>query len=109
MSPPARVTEFSRLLWGNATRKGRPGGREGTRGTLLPSMLCRNMELRRTRELGHILRMDERQTVHQVLLNYVKPTPESIFGDLLDLDVNEAISLAKVTIEWKKNRLSKRC
>ncbi len=52
--------------------------------------------------LGHILRMDERRTVCQVLLNCVKPQPESNFGDLIDLDVNEAISLTKDWIEWKR-------
>ncbi len=35
----------------------------------------------------------------QVLLNCVKPTPESIFGDLIDPDINGAISLAKDRIE----------
>ncbi len=30
--------------------------------------------------------------------------PLSIFGDLIDKDVNTAISLAKDRIEWKKNR-----
>ncbi len=59
--------------------------------------------------LGHILRMDERRTVRQILLNCVKPTPVSIFGGLIDIGVNEAISLAKDRIEWKKNRPSKRC
>ncbi len=38
-----------------------------------------------------------------------KPTPESIFGDLIDPDKNAAISLAKYRIEWKKKRLLKRC
>ncbi len=43
-----------------------------------------------------------------VLLNCVKPTPESIFGDLIDAEMNVAISFAKVRIEWKKNRPSTR-
>ncbi len=46
--------------------------------------------------------MDERRTVRQVLLRCLKPTPESIFGELIDLDVNEMISLAKDGIEWKR-------
>ncbi len=54
--------------------------------------------------LGHVLRMDERRTARQVLLNCVKPTPESIFGDLIDS--NTAISLATDRAEWKKNRPS---
>ncbi len=40
MSAPARVTGFPRLLRGKATRKGCPGGREGTRGTLTVSSQC---------------------------------------------------------------------
>ncbi len=32
--------------------------------------------------LGHILRIEERQTFRQVLLNCVKPAQESILGDL---------------------------
>ncbi len=42
--------------------------------------------------LGHILRMDDRRTVRQVLLNCVKPTQESILGDLNGKDVNAAIA-----------------
>ncbi len=72
------------------------------------SVLLRARDLR-WNWLGYILKMDERRTARQVLLNCVKPKPESIFGDLIDLDVNEAISLAKDRIEWKKNRPSKRC
>ncbi len=44
-----------------------------------------------------------------VLLHCVKPTPESIFGDLIDTDVDKAISLAKDRVEWKRNRPSKLC
>ncbi len=40
------------------------------------------------------------RTVRQVLLNCVKPTPESIFGDQINIDVNAAINLAKDRIEW---------
>ncbi len=58
------------------------------------SVLIRAIDLR-WNWLGHILRMDERRTVRQVLLNCVKPTLESILGDLIDKDINKAISLAK--------------
>ncbi len=54
-------------------------------------------------------RIDARRTVRQVLLNCVKPTPDSIFGELIDPDVNAAISVAKDKIERKKNRPSKHC
>ncbi len=50
---------------------------------------------------GQILRMDERRTVRQVLLNWVKP--ESILRDLVDADLNTVIGLAKGRIEWKMN------
>ncbi len=59
--------------------------------------------------LGHILRMDERRTVRQVLLNCVKPTQESILGDLNGKDVNAAIAWAMDRIEWKKLRPSNSC
>ncbi len=36
-------------------------------------------------------------------------TQESILGDLIDKDVNTAISLARDRIEWKKFRPSNRC
>ncbi len=51
----------------------------------------------------------ESRTVRQVLLNWVKPTQESILGDLNGKDVNTAISLARDRIEWKKLRPSNRC
>ncbi len=51
--------------------------------------------------LGHILRMDERRTVRQVLLNCVKPTQKSIRRDQIDKDMNAAIRLARGRIEWK--------
>ncbi len=54
--------------------------------------------LSRTRSLRwnwfvHVPKMDERQTVARP--SYVKPMQESIFGNLMDRGVNEAISLAK--------------
>ncbi len=52
--------------------------------------------------LGHILRMEEHRLVRRVLLLCVKPTPESIFGDVPDLNVAEAITLSK-----RKDRVEK--
>ncbi len=52
----------------------------------------------------HILRKVERRLIPQMLLNCVKPAPESVFGDLTDLNVNAAISLANDRIEWKEAR-----
>ncbi len=59
--------------------------------------------------LGYIIRMAERLTARQILLNCGKPTLESIFGDLIDPDISAAINLAKDGTEWKKKRPSKRC
>ncbi len=52
--------------------------------------------------LWHILRMDDRQTVRQVLLTWVKPTPESVAGDLIDSNIKTVKDLAKDRIEWKR-------
>lgn len=49
--------------------------------------------------LWHALRKDERRTVQQALLNWVKLTPESIFCDLIDPDVNAAINLANDSLQ----------
>ncbi len=59
--------------------------------------------------LGHILRMDERRTVRQVLLQCVQPTAESFFGEVPDLNIDKAFQIAKNRIEWKNLRPSKRC
>ncbi len=65
-------------------------GRQSGNLYFLPLMSDRNMEVRQNLEL-------------------LKTAPESIFGGLIDSDVNAAISLAKDRIEWKKNRFSKIC
>ena len=59
--------------------------------------------------LGHILRMNERRTVRQVLLHCVKPTAESLFSDVPDLNIDKALKIAMNRIEWKNLRPSKRC
>ncbi len=59
--------------------------------------------------LGHILRMEEHRVTPQVLFQCVKPDPESLFGDVPDLDIYTAINLAINTVEWKENRPSRRC
>ncbi len=41
--------------------------------------------------LGHILLLDESRTVRQVLLQCVTPTPESLFGDVPDLNIDKAL------------------
>lgn len=44
--------------------------------------------------------------VTMVGMECVKPTSESIFGNVVDLDVQAAANLANDRIEWKKNRPS---
>ncbi len=58
--------------------------------------------------LGHILRLKEHCVTRLVLLQCVKPAPESLFGDVL-ADVYAAINLAMNRIEWKANTPSKSC
>ncbi len=54
--------------------------------------------------VGHILRMHEHRLVWRVLLICVKPIPESIFGDVPELDVAAAIKVSRERIEWKSRR-----
>ncbi len=53
--------------------------------------------------------MDGRRTARQVLLQCVKPTAESLFGVVPDLNIDKALIIAKNRIEWKNLRPSKRC
>ncbi len=55
--------------------------------------------------LGHILGMEEHSDTGQVLLQCLKPAPESLFSDVPDLDIYTAINLAMNRVEWKENRL----
>ncbi len=43
--------------------------------------------------LGHILRMEEHRVIRQVLMNCVKPTPDTLFGDVSDPDSRKAVEL----------------
>ncbi len=54
--------------------------------------------------LGHILRMGELQAFCQVLLYYVKPTPESTLGDMIHPDVNAAIFSRRKTVQSGRRR-----
>ncbi len=47
--------------------------------------------------------------IRQVLMSCVKPTPDSIFGDVPDLDSRKAAELAVGREKWKSLRSSKRC
>ncbi len=59
--------------------------------------------------LGHILRMKGHRLTRQVLLQCVKPTPESIHGDVSGLEIQAAINLEKESVQWQKYRPSRRC
>ncbi len=52
--------------------------------------------------------MEEHRPARQVLLQCVKPTPESVFGDLPGLEVQVAINVAKNKLEWKRIGPSRR-
>ncbi len=42
-------------------------------------------------------------------MNCVRPTPDSLFGDVPDLDSRKAAEIAKDREKWKSIRPSKRC
>ncbi len=52
--------------------------------------------------------MDEDRLVREVLLNYVQPAKESLYGDISYLDVEKAIEIADIE-KSKKIRPSQRC
>ncbi len=58
--------------------------------------------------LGRILRLEEHRVIRQVPMNYVKPTLDSLFGDVPDLDGRKAVELTADREEWKGLRSSKR-
>ncbi len=49
------------------------------------------------------------QGVQKVLLNCVKPEKESLFGDIPNLNVEQAIETARDREKWKKLRPTRRC
>ncbi len=53
--------------------------------------------------------MPEHRLVGQVLLNCVKPTHETIFGDVPNLIIENATKLSKDRKLWSSNRPSLRC
>ncbi len=64
---------------------------------------------RRWNWVRHTLREEQHRVVRQVLLNCVKPTPGSLFGDVADLYPNRAIEIAYDREKWKNLRPSRRC
>ncbi len=54
--------------------------------------------------LGHILRLEEHQIIQEVLMNCVRPTPDSLFGDTPDRDNRKASEITTDREKWKKSR-----
>ncbi len=59
--------------------------------------------------LGHILRLEVHRVIRRVLMNCVRPTPDSLFGDVPDRDSRKAAEIAKDREKWKSLRPSKHC
>ncbi len=51
--------------------------------------------------------LQRHRVTRQVLLQCVKPAPESLFGDVPDLDVYTSTNLAMNRVEWKEKRPSR--
>ncbi len=51
--------------------------------------------------LGHLLHLEEHRVRRRVLMNCVRPTPDSLFGDVPDLDGRNAAEIAKEREKWK--------
>ncbi len=64
---------------------------------------------RRWNWLGHILRLEEHWEIRRVLMNCVRPTPDSLFGDVPDRDSRNADEIADDREKWKSLWPSKRC
>ncbi len=64
----------------------------------------------RTRSLlGRVLLMPEHRLVRKVLLNYVKPTHETLFADIPNLSIENATKMSKDRKLWSSNRPSLGC
>ncbi len=58
---------------------------------------------------GHIDRLEEHRVIRQGFIDCVKPTPDSIFGDVPDLLSREAAELAAEREKWKPLWTFKHC
>ncbi len=61
---------------------------------------------RRWSWVRHAIREEQHRVVRPVLLNCVKPTRDSLFGDVADLYPNKAIEIAYDREKWKSLRPS---
>ncbi len=64
---------------------------------------------RRWNWLGHILHLEEHRVIRRVLMNCVRPTPDSLFDDVPDLDSRKTGEIAKDMEKWKSLRPLKSC
>ncbi len=64
---------------------------------------------RRWNWLGHILRLEEHRVIRRVLMNCVRVTPDSLFGDVPDLNNREAAEITRGQGKVEKPQASKRC
>ncbi len=59
--------------------------------------------------LDQIFRQEEHRVIRRVLMNCARPTPDSLFGDVPDLDSKKAPEIAMEREKLKSLRPSKRC
>ncbi len=55
---------------------------------------------RRWKWLGHILRLEAQAVIRKVLMNCIRPTPDSPFGDVPHLDSRKAVEFAANRGTW---------
>ncbi len=53
---------------------------------------------------GHVQRMPENRLVHQVLFNCVRPTHETLFADVPNINTENAAKLSKDRKQWSGSR-----
>ncbi len=87
-------------------RLGFGSGRNARKTTLYVVIRTRD---RRWNWLGHMLNMKQHRVIRRVLMNCVRPTTDSIFGDVPDLDSRTEAEIAKDREILKSLRPSKRC
>ncbi len=89
------------------SRKSNSGDAEEAREPTLDVMMT--VRDRRWNWRGHILRVEEHRVIRRVLMNCVRPSPDSLFGDAPELDSRKEAEISKDRENWKSLRPSKRC
>ncbi len=80
---------------------GRTISEEARNATINVVLQARN---RRWYWLGNVLRMPEHRLVRRVLLNCVKPTHETLFADIPNLNFDYAIRIPEDRKLWRSSR-----